>query len=143
MRAALWLMSLFAIAVAAALFAGNNPGSVTLYWPPYRVDLSLNLVLLALIAGFLTLHYALRALSALWNIPQQARQWRLLQKERAIQAALLESLSHLVSGRFVRARKSAEHLVALEESVTKSGEHLSYAGRLRAMAHLILSLIHI
>ena len=137
MRAALWLMALFAIAVAAALFAGNNPGSVTLYWPPYRVDLSLNLVLLVLIGGFLTLHYALRALSALWNIPQQARQWRLLQKERAIQAALLESLSHLVSGRFVRARKSAEHLVALEESVTKSGEHLSYAGKLRAMAHLV------
>jgi HemY protein len=137
MRAALWLMALFAIAVAAALFAGNNPGSVTLYWPPYRVDLSLNFVLLVLIGGFLTLHYALRALSALWNIPQQARQWRLLQKERAMQAALLESLSHLVSGRFVRARKSAEHLVALEESVTKSGEHLSYAGRLRAMAHLV------
>ena len=137
MRAALWLMALFAIAAAAALFAGNNPGSVTLYWPPYRVDLSLNFVLLALLASFTTLHYALRALSALWNIPQQARQWRLLQKERAIQAALLESLSHLVSGRFVRARKSAEHLVALEESITKSGEHLSYAGRLRAMAHLV------
>lgn len=137
MRAALWLMALFAIAVAAALFAGNNPGSVTLYWPPYRVDLSLNFVVLALIAGFLTLHYALRALAALWNIPQQARQWRLLQKERAMQTALLESLSHLVSGRFVRARKAAEHLVALEESVTKSGEQLSYAGRLRAMAHLI------
>jgi len=137
MRAALWLMALFAIAVAAALFAGNNPGSVTLYWPPYRVDLSLNLVLLVLICGFLILHYALRALSALWNIPQQARQWRLLQKERAIQAALLEALSHLVSGRFVRARKSAEHLVALEESVTRSGEHLSYAGKLRAMAHLV------
>ena len=137
MRVALWLMALFAIAVAAALFAGNNPGSVTLYWPPYRVDLSLNFVLLTLIGSFLTLHYALRALSALWNIPQQARQWRLLQKERAMQAALLESLSHLVSGRFVRARKSAEHLVALEESVTKSGEHLSYVGKLRAMAHLV------
>lgn len=137
MRAALWLMALFAIAVAVALFAGNNPGSVTLYWPPYRVDLSLNFVLLVLLGSFLTLHYALRALSALWNIPQQARQWRLLQKERAIQAALLDSLAHLVSGRFVRARKSAEHVVALEESVTRSGEHLSYAGRLRAMAHLV------
>jgi hypothetical protein len=28
-----------------ALFAGNNPGTVTLFWPPHRVDLSLNLVL--------------------------------------------------------------------------------------------------
>jgi HemY protein len=137
MRAALWLMALFAVAVATALFAGNNPGSVTLFWAPYRVDLSLNLVLVLLLLAFLTMHYAQRALSALWRIPQQARQWRLLQKERAIQIALLESISHLVSGRFVRARKSAEYLVALEASVTKSGEHLSYAGRLRTMAHLI------
>ena len=137
MRAALWLMALFAVAVAAALFAGNNPGTVTLFWPPYRIDLSLNLVLLVLLGGFFVLHYALRGLAALWNIPQQARQWRLLQKERAMHTALLESLSHLVSGRFVRARKSAEYLVALEESVGKSGERLNYAGRLRAMAHLI------
>ena len=46
MRAALWLIALFAIAVAAALFAGSNQGTVTLYWPPYRIDLSLNLVAL-------------------------------------------------------------------------------------------------
>ena len=46
MRAALWLLALFGIAVAIALFAGNNQGTVTLFWPPWRVDLSLNLVLL-------------------------------------------------------------------------------------------------
>src|SRR6218665_2922076 len=50
MRAALWLLSLFAVAVAVALFAGNNQGTVTLYWPPSRIDPSLNLVLL-LLAG--------------------------------------------------------------------------------------------
>ena len=50
MRAALWLLALFGVAVAAALFAGNNQGTVTLYWPPYRVDLSLNLVVLLLVA---------------------------------------------------------------------------------------------
>ncbi|HWS06072.1 MAG TPA: heme biosynthesis protein HemY, partial [Burkholderiaceae bacterium] len=43
MRAALWLLALFAVAVAAALFAGNNQSTLTLFWPPHRVDLSLNL----------------------------------------------------------------------------------------------------
>ena len=76
MRIALWLLALFGVAVAAALFAGNNPGSVTLFWPPYRVDLSLNLVLLLLLGTFLTLHLALRALSALFAIPREARSWR-------------------------------------------------------------------
>ena len=58
MRIALWLLALFAVAVAAALFAGSNPGSITLFWPPYRIDLSLNLVLALLVASFLTLHLA-------------------------------------------------------------------------------------
>ena len=54
MRIALWLLALFGIAVAAALFAGNNPGSITLFWPPYRIDLSLNLFMLLLLGAFLT-----------------------------------------------------------------------------------------
>ena len=56
MRAALWLLALFGVAVATALFAGNNQGTVTLFWPPYRVDLSLNMVLLTLVLGFVTLY---------------------------------------------------------------------------------------
>jgi HemY protein len=137
MRIVLWLMALFGIAVLGALFAGNNHSTVTLFWSPYRVDLSLNLVLLLLACSFVVLHLALRALSGLFSIPQQARRWRLLQKERAIQSALLDSLSHLFSGRFVRARKAAESVVSLEESIAGSGESLSYAPRLRTMAHLL------
>lgn len=137
MRAALWLMALFAIAAVSALFAGNNHGTVTLYWPPYRVDLSLNLVLLALALGFLILHLALRALSALLRIPQHARDWRLTQRERATYTTLLDAWFHLLSGRFVRARKAAELVASLEESIQRSGEQLPHAGRLRAIAHLL------
>ena len=137
MRAALWLMALFAIAVATALFAGNNPGTVTLFWSPHRIDLSLNFFLLLLAGVFLMLHLAMRAMSALMRIPQQARRWRLLQKERAMHTALLDSLSHLVSGRFIRARKAAELVVSLEESLLGSGEKLAYSARLRTLAHLV------
>ena len=137
MRAALWLTALFAIAVASALFAGSNHGTVTVYWHPYRVDLSLNLVLLLLAGSFMTLHGAMRALSALLKIPQQARSWRLLQKERAMNAALLDALSHLAAGRFVRSRKAAELVVSLEASVERSGARLPYAGRLRTLSHLL------
>jgi HemY protein len=137
MRVALWLMALFGIAAAGALFAGNNPGTVTIFWAPHRVDLSLNLVLLLLGGGFVVLHLALRAGAAMFSIPSQARRWRLLQKERSIQTALLDSLSHLVSGRFIRARKSAELVVALEASVAQGGEVLPYAERLRSVTHLL------
>ena len=137
MRAALWLLALFAVAVASALFAGNNQGTVTLYWPPYRVDVSLNLVLVVLALVFVTLHLALRALSGLLHIPVQAKRWRLLYKERAMHEALLDSLSNLVAGRFVRARKAAELVVTLEESLRNNEERTAHGVRLRTMSHLI------
>ena len=113
MRISLWLLALFAAAVAAALFAGKNPGSVTVFWPPYRIDLSLNLVLVLSLAAFLTLHLALRALSALFAIPREARMWRQRQRERSMQLSLLDAYSQLIAGRFVRARKSAELVLLL------------------------------
>jgi HemY protein len=137
MRAALWLLALFGIAVAAALFAGNNQGTVTLFWPPYRVDLSLNLVLLLLAVAFVFLHAALAALSALFDLPRQALRWRSQQKERAMHAALLDAISHLVGGRFVRARKSAEAALLQEKSLADGGEKLPNAGQLRTIAHLL------
>lgn len=137
MRAALWLLVLFAVAAAVALFAGNNQGTVTVFWPPYRVDLSLNLVLLLLVAAFLLLHTALRALSALFSLPQQALRWRIQQKERGMHGLLLDALSHLLAGRYIRARKSAEAALAQEASLASGGAAPANAPQLRMLAHLL------
>ena len=50
----------------------------------------------------------------MFELPHQARRWRLQQKERAMHAALLDALSELWSGRYVRAVKSADKALALE-----------------------------
>ncbi len=139
MRAALWLIALFGIAVGAAIFAGENHGTVTVFWSPYRIDLSVNLVVIALVAGFVLLHLALRALSALFDLPRQARRWRNQQKERAMHSSMLDVLSHLIAGRFIRARRSAEIVLAQEESLRMSGEKLPNASQLRALANLLAS----
>jgi HemY protein len=96
MRAALWLVSLFAVAVATALLASNNVGTVAIFWTPYRVDLSLNLVLFGLVMILLTLHWAQRALTALFELPRQAKRWRLQQKERAAHGALLDAMAQFM-----------------------------------------------
>ena len=137
MRAALWFLALFGIASAIALFAGNNQGTVTLFWPPYRVDLSLNLVLLLLALLFFTLHTALRALSALFAMPGQAKRWRLQHQERAMHMALLDALSHLVGGRFIRARKAAELALSRERAVSQGGDAPAHCARLRVLSHLL------
>jgi HemY protein len=137
MRAALWLLALFGVAVAIALFAGNNQGTVTVFWPPYRVDLSLNLVLLLLFAGFVFLHAALGALAALFDLPRQALRWRSLQKERAMHGSLLDAMSHLLAGRFIRARKSAEAALGQEKSLAGGGQQPDNAAQVRTLAHLL------
>ena len=65
MRNVIGLIALTCVAVAAALFAGNNQATVTVFWPPYRVDVSLNLVLICLVGVFMTVYLAMRALSAI------------------------------------------------------------------------------
>ena len=137
MRATLWFLGLFGVAVAIALFAGNNQGTITVFWPPYRVDFSLNLVVLLLALLFFVLHVALIALAALFAIPGHARSWRIQHQERAMSVALLEALSHLVAGRFIRAKKAAESVLERESAMSSSGETLTYSARLRALSHLL------
>ncbi len=107
MRTAFWLLAIFALAVGLALFATQSIGTVTLFWPPYRIDLSLNLVLLMLGALFVLLHLAIRALGALADLPTQAKAWRASQRQQAMHGELRDAMAHLLSGRFARAKKQA------------------------------------
>lgn len=137
MRVALWFPGLFSMAAALALFASGNESTLTIYWPPHRVDLSLNLVLLLLGLLFVLMHVALNALFALFAMPGQARSWRIRHQERVMHSALLDTLSHLVAGRFIRAKKAAELVLAREQAMTRNGDPWPNATRLRVLAHLL------
>lgn len=137
MRAALWFVGLFGLAIAVALFAGNNQGIVSLFWHPYRVDLSLNMVLLLGLTLFALLYAALRGFSALVMLPLQAKRWRLQQKERNMYQTLVESLSHLQAGRYVRARKSALGLLKLSDELRADHAKVPQDASLRAIAHML------
>lgn len=137
MRVALWFLGLFGVAVLLALFVSSNAGTITVFWPPHRVDLSLNMVVVLLGLLFLLLHLALRALTALFALPGQARSWRVRHQEQAMHATLLEALSHFVAGRFIRARKAALEVLAREAAMARSGDGGSAAMRLRVMSYLL------
>jgi HemY protein len=150
MRAAFWLLALFAVATASALFAGNNQAMVTLFWPPHRVDISFNFAVLLLASLFLLFYVAFRAVSAVFSLPTEARRWRAQQKERAMYGELMDSLAHLLAGRYIRAAKSAKNALAQESSLMLLVDHgdligpgighkLGRSNQLRALAHLLLA----
>ena len=141
MRLALWLLALFAFAAALALGLTQQVGTVTVFVTPYRIDLSLNLVLLGLTAFFVLLYAALRGMAGFWVLPQQARRWRLQQRERSAQAHLLNAQIGWVTGRYLRSRKAAlqglTHVDGLLSVEDDAGSHKNSLALMRSVLHML------
>lgn len=138
MRIVFWLVGLFAVAAALALLMGQNSATITLFWAPYRVDMSFNLVVAVTLMVFLLLHVALSSLALLRALPQQAHRWRLLQRERVAHAAILDALSHQLAGRYVRARSSARQALDQLNDMDASGaDALPRYAQMTMLAHLM------
>lgn len=138
MRAALWLIGLFALAAAGAWMADHNEGVVAIFLHPYRIDVSLNLFVLLVLMLLVVLLMAQKAMAALLSLPREARRWRLQQKERAVHVALLDAYAQFMAGRYLRSRKSAELVLLREEALRGDAEHpLGHAVALRAVAHVL------
>ena len=140
MRLALWLLALFAFAVALALGLSQQVGTVTVFVPPYRIDISVNLVVIGLATFFALLYVALRGMTGLWVLPQQARRWRLQQRERSAQAHLLNAQIGWVTGRYLRSRKAAlqglSHIDGLL-SIENAGNHKNSLALMRSVLHML------
>jgi HemY protein len=141
MKIALWLIGLFAVAVASSLFLGGNHGLVSVFWAPTRVDMSLNFVILVWIFSLILFHAALRTVSLLFDIPAQAKRWRWQMRERALLSGMVQALTQLQSGRFLRAQKSALQTLALHKGMKDSAQHWGLSTpmlvQLQALLHLI------
>lgn len=139
MRWSLWLLALFGVAVAAALGLSLQSGTVTVFVAPYRIDLSLNLVIIGLLLCFVLCYGALRGLLGFMELPAQARQWRSQQRERAAQQGLLNAMVMWMAGRFLRSRKAALQALGQVEQLLLHGEspHQPAWRLMRSLLHLL------
>ena len=107
MKGLLWIIGLFALAVALALGARLNDGYVLLVFPQWRVELSLNLAILLGLAAFAALYALSRLLAITSGLPARVRQYR-GQRQRAQAAQLFqEAVRLLLEGRFGHALQKA------------------------------------
>ncbi len=143
MKTAIGLVALVAVAVGAALLVGSNQASVTFFWSPYRMDVSLNLFLLVMALVFVALHLAWRGVGGLFDLPREARRWRMRQQERAMHGSLLLAQSQWMAGRFLRARALAlaaiEHERILSRLQTDEDPGPAHAPEVRHLAHLVVA----
>ena len=99
------ILLVLAVAVGMAMLMRFSDGNVALLWPPYRVDVSMNMVLLALFALFAVLHLLLLALGNAVDLPQRVRQYRERRSREAAVAALRDGLVAYNEGRYGRAER--------------------------------------
>ncbi len=116
MRFLFWFLLLAVAAVVAALAARLNAGYALLVAPPYRIELSLNLLLILLVGGFAALYFGLRAIVRTVQLPAQVREWRRLQKKDRARAKLDAAIVALLEGRYGKAQQQAQEALALPHS---------------------------
>ena len=116
MRLLLWLVALMATAIGIAVTARFNPGNVVLFYPPHRIDMSLNLFVLMLGALFVALYGLVRAFYATARMPQRVAAYRQRKREREGNKGLRDALKALFEGRFGHAEKAAMRAAELPEN---------------------------
>ncbi len=112
MRIFLSLVILFAAAIGIAVGARFNVGNVVFFYPPYRIDMSLNLFLLLAALLFFALYLVLRAIRTTQQLPGRVAAYRRDKREREGNRALRDALKALFEGRFGHAEKAASRAAA-------------------------------
>ena len=107
MRIFLSLVILFAAAIGLAVGARFNPGNVVFFYPPYRVDLSLNLFIVLTALLFAVLFAIFNAIRSTQQMPQRVAAYRRDKREREGMRAMRDALKALFEGRFGHAEKAA------------------------------------
>ena len=108
MRIFLSLIILFAVAIGLAVGARFNPGNVVLFYPPYRIDLSLNFFLVLMVALFALIYFVLGTVRKAQQMPGRVAAYRREKREREGNRAMREALKALFEGRFGHAEKAAD-----------------------------------
>ena len=118
MRWLVWALLLFAAAVGIALVARFSHGNIAILWPPYKVDLSVNLALALIAVSFLSLHLLLVGIAKAFALSQRVRDYRETRRKEKAQAALGQALLALFEGRYGRAERLAQEAQAIPETAS-------------------------
>ncbi|MES1981009.1 MAG: heme biosynthesis HemY N-terminal domain-containing protein [Pseudomonadota bacterium] len=106
MKFLFWVIGLFALAVALTL-AAQNPGYMLMVYPPYRIEMSLSLFVVGMVALFVVSHMALQLISAALRLPAYVRHFRTERIQAQAHASTMEALNAFFEGRYAAAEKAA------------------------------------
>jgi HemY protein len=116
MRFAIWAILLAAVAVGIALVARTSTGYVVIFSGTHRIELSLNLLVFLVIAGYFAFYATARLVATLIGIPARVRAYREERTRTRLRQSLSDSLLAFFQGRYASAEKSAAAALLGEET---------------------------
>src|SRR5258706_3135118 len=127
MRALLWVLGLFAVAVGLVIAARYNNGYVLVVLPPWRAELSLNLAIILALGVFRLAYPVASTVIVTATMPSRVRAFHKRRSESRARATFNEALINFFEGRFGRAEKAAS-------AALKAGESPALSAMLAARA---------
>lgn len=125
MKLLIWLLGLFTTAVIVAM-AANNPGYVLVVYPPWRIELSLTLFVVALCVLLIAVYALLHLVIAILRLPEEVTRYRENKAALKGREAMTEALTAFFEGRYAAAERAA---VRAMDSGDKSGINSIIAAR--------------
>jgi HemY protein len=107
MRVLVWLLAAFALAAALSVVMRGSGGYATFVLFPWRVEVSLNLLAIVLLLGFVAAYLGVRFVAHALRLPAYVRAFRRRRREERGRSALFGAIQALFEGRFGRADKLA------------------------------------
>ncbi len=116
MRGLVWFLVVAALAVGLALVARMNEGYVLVVAPPWRIEVSLALALMAVVAAFALLYSVLRIVLHTLRLPSYVAAFRRRHRSTRAHEALRGAWQADLEGRYGRAHKMAARAFELDEA---------------------------
>ena len=127
MKQLLGLLLVVVVAVAVTLMAQGNASKVLIFFGQYRIDMSLNFAVVAILLLFLVLYVMMRAWRASSQLPGKFKEYWMNRKQNALLQANTQGLIALITGDEQGAQK------ALNQA-SKTGIETDLSYLIRAMS---------
>ena len=103
----MWLLAVFATAVALVILGRVDAGYVLFVYPPYRAEVTMLFFALAAAASFAILYAGVRLLGQILALPATVRAYRARRRRERAHGALAAALQAYYEGRYRRAERQA------------------------------------
>jgi len=116
MRSLLWVIALAALAIGFILLARYNEGYVLLVTSHYRIELSLNLAIILVLATIVAGYVVVRMLALAMSMPRRVREFQKRRVEKKERNLFADALRNYFEGRFGKAERSAAAVLSIDAS---------------------------